>query len=135
MLRDMEFKIQLTNKDIDVYGETKFFANNDSMANQLGKAAVEADIFQVNAVINLNYTVEFETRDYGIKSLILSANAISSTIHVEYQDSDESLIDIDLELDLSEFETIFISNDNVNDGLYPVSAELDFDDRKVTFYY
>ena len=135
MLSDQKFKIQLDSKVVSVYGEEKFIT--DKLTNDQVKRKLTAeDIAGVNLLLNIEYLVEFETREYGIKSVILSASSIYAFATVDYYVNKEGdLDDFDIELDLSDFDVIFEKSDSTYDSIYPKDAMLYFNEKKIEIQY
>ena len=131
MLSDQKFKIQLDSKVVSVYGEEKYIT--DKLTNDQVKRKLTAeDIAGVNLLLNIEYLVEFETREYGIKSVILSASSIYAFATVDYYVNKEGdLDDFDIELDLSDFDVIFEKSDSTYDSIYPKDAMLYFNEKKI----
>lgn len=135
MLSDQKFKIQLDSKVVSVYGEEKYIT--DKLTNDQVKRKLTAeDIAGVNLLLNIEYLVEFETREYGIKSVILSASSIYAFATVDYYVNKEGdLDDFDIELDLSDFDVIFEKSDSTYDSIYPKDAMLYFNEKKIEIQY
>tara|TARA_R110002012_G_scaffold149731_1_gene308895 strand:- start:9200 stop:9607 length:408 start_codon:yes stop_codon:yes gene_type:complete len=135
MLSNQKFKIQLDSKVVSVYGEEKYIT--DKLTNDQVKRKLTAeDIAGVNLLLNIEYLVEFETREYGIKSVILSASSIFAFGNVDYYTNKEGdLDDFDIELDLSDFDVIFEKSDSTYDSIYPKDAMLYFNEKKIEIQY
>lgn len=135
MLSNQKFKIQLDSKEVSVYGEEKYIT--DKLTNDQVKRKLTAeDIAGVNLLLNIEYLVEFETREYGIKSVILSASSVFAFANVDYYTNKEGdLDDFDIELDLSDFDVIFEKYDSKYDSIYPKDAMVYFNEKKIEIYY
>ena len=135
MLSDFKFKIQLDSNSVSVYDEEKYIADqlpNDQMKRKLSLD----DIAGIVLFLNMEYLVEFETREYGIKSVILSASSIVAFANVDYYTNKEGdLDDFDIELDLSDFDVIFEKSDSTYDSIYPKDAMIYFDEKKIEIQY
>ena len=91
MLSDFKFKIQLDSDSVSVYGEEKYIADklpNDQMKRKLSSD----DIAGMVLFLNMEYLVEFETREYGIKSVILSASSVNAFATVDYYVNKEDVM-------------------------------------------
>ena len=135
MLSDLNFKIQLDSNDVSVYDENKYIANklpNDQMKRKLSSD----DIAGIVLFLNIEYSVEFETREYGIKSVILSTSSVTAFSTVDYYTNKEGdLDDFDIELDLSDFDIIFEKGESSYDTIYPKDAMIYFDEKKIEIQY
>ena len=131
MLKDLNFRIQLGQDSITLFDENEFMSNNLEGVKLVGPDSVA----YVDSFLNINYQIELETRDYGIKSIILSSSSIQLGGVVDYYLDDEgNLGNTELDVDLSDFDIIFEKDEGV-DSIYPKDAEVYFKDKKIVIQY
>ena len=131
MLTDLNFRIQLGQNSITLFDENEFMSNNLEGGKLLGPDSVA----YVDSFLNINYQIELETRDYGIKSIILSSSSIQLGGVVDYYLDDEgNLGNTELDVDLSDFDIVFEKVEG-DDSIYPKDAEVYFKDKKIVIQY
>ena len=116
--------------EIDLWNEKSYVLKK---LIEKGIKGIENDSIEQTGVsaCTVKWDFSIEMRSWGVKTLSAYATNVELTLMVEYSDNDEDIHEVEIEVDLSEWE---IDNDreSENDGIYIVqNVQFDFKDKTI----